>query len=293
MERVTIWSEGTRLAGELYRPEDADAEASFPAIVLCHGWGGTKEHLRSMGLPDKLAAAGYVVLAFDYRGWGESDGKVVVIDDLPAERTEATVRVRVIREVVDPFDEAWDIRHALDFIEGEPAVDSERIGLWGSSYGGGLVVWTAAHDERVKCVVAQVAAHDSRSLDDPQAREQMHRMAVQQARGEVEPVPQETDEGAGLRGTPHRSKMYYWAPIELAEQITAPVLLIDAEHEDLFDRHQHSELVYKRMQAAGKAPVEYYVVEGIPHYAIYNERFEEASDQAIEWFDRYLKGGGR
>ena len=43
-------------------------------------------------------------------------------------------------------------------------MDPTRIGLWGSSYGGGLVTWMAAHDERVKCVVSQVAPQDSRAL---------------------------------------------------------------------------------------------------------------------------------
>ncbi|HJM76109.1 MAG TPA: alpha/beta fold hydrolase [Dehalococcoidia bacterium] len=288
-EQVKFWSEGTRLAGDLYRPRDDAGDGPRPAIVLCHGWGGTKEHLRNIGLGDKLAAAGYVVLAFDYRGWGESDGKVIVLDDLPAERTETTVRVRVIREVVDPFDELWDVRHAIDYIEGEPDVDVGRIGIWGSSYGGGLVVWTAAHDPRVRCAVSQVGGMDSHSLNATDAREAMHRAAIRQARGEVEPVPQDNDDDARLSGTPHRSKMYYWGPVEFAEEIDVPLLLIDAEHEELFDRHRNSGLVYERMKGAGNAPIEYRVIEGITRYQVYNDRFDEASDLALDWFDRQLK----
>jgi len=292
MKPVTFWSEGTRLAGDLYFPPDFGPGQERPAIVLCHGWGGTKAHLAATSLPQRLAAAGYVVLAFDYRGWGESDGKVVVLDPLPKERTEVTLRVQVIREVVDPFDEAWDICHAIDFIEGEPGVDPGRIGLWGSSYGGGLVVWMAAHDDRVKCVVSQVAPQDSRSLgltragDSP--REEMHRLAVQQARGEAEPIPQSVEGAPGLTGTPHAAKMYYFAPIEFAEQIAVPVLLVDAEHEELFDRHQHSEALYNRLAAAGRAPVRYEVVAGISHYAIYSEKAAESARLATEWFDTHL-----
>ncbi|MCH8334050.1 alpha/beta fold hydrolase, partial [Candidatus Sumerlaeota bacterium] len=184
---VTFWSEGTRLAGDLYYPKDMNEDSNLPAIVLCHGWGGTKSGLRRLG--SDFAAAGYVVLAFDYRGWGASDGKVVVKGELPKERTEVTVLVQVIREVVDPFDQLWDIRHAIDFIETEPGVDADRIGIWGSSYGGGLVVWTAAHDERVKCVASQVGAQDSRSLGNAEARDSMHQRALQIARGEIEPFP--------------------------------------------------------------------------------------------------------
>ena len=258
MKSVTFWSEGTRLAGDLYLPAGFDPGEKHPAVVLCHGWGGTKAHVASTGLPQRLADAGYVVLAFDYRGWGESDGRVVVLDSLPKERTEATVRAKVIREVVDPFDEAWDICHAMDFIEGEPGVDPERIGLWGSSYGGGLVVWMAAHDARVRCVVSQVAPQDSRSLDLPDIgaslREEMHLLAIQQARGEAEPIPQSVEGAPGLSGTPHTAKMYYFGPIEFAEQIAVPVLLIDAEHEELFDRHQHSEALYHPDGRCGQSP---------------------------------------
>ena len=40
---VDIWSEGTRLAGDLYWPQDATGD--LPAIVMSHGWGGTKASL--------------------------------------------------------------------------------------------------------------------------------------------------------------------------------------------------------------------------------------------------------
>ena len=56
--------------------------------------------------------------------------------------------VRIVCQVFDPVEWATDIQHALDFVEGEPGVDTERIGLWGSSLGGGLVIWTAVHDPR-------------------------------------------------------------------------------------------------------------------------------------------------
>jgi uncharacterized protein len=290
VEQVRFWSEGTRLAGDLYRPAQAAEGERRPGIVLCHGWGGTKAHLNQVGLPQALAEAGFVVLAFDYRGWGESESKVIVLDDLPKERTEVSARVRVIREVVDPYDEAWDIRHALDFLEGEPGVDPQRLGLWGSSYGGGLVVWMAAQDPRVRCVVSQVAVQDSRGLPEskmqafPRSREEMHALAIDQARGSAEPVPQAVDSTRGLRGIPHAAKMYYFAPVEHAAKITAPVLLIDAENEELWDRRLHSQLVYERLVAAGNARSRYEVVPGITHYQIYGEKAAVATSLAVEWF---------
>ena len=85
-----------------------------------------------------FAADGFIVLAFDYRGWGESDGKLVVEADMPDPHAngEVTVRAQEIRTVVNPIDQTLDIRRAFDYIEGEPAVNISRLGYWGSSYSG-------------------------------------------------------------------------------------------------------------------------------------------------------------
>jgi dipeptidyl aminopeptidase/acylaminoacyl peptidase len=290
MQRVTVWSEGTRLAATLFRPPDMQGDERRPAVLLCHGWGGVQAGL--VPYAEAFAAAGYVAMTFDYRGIGESDGKVVVLDSLPKEATEATVRVQVIRDLVDPFDWAWDVRHCLDYLEGEPGVDTSRIGLWGTSFGGGVALWTAVHDERVQCVVTQVAAHDARPLDDPEQRQGFRERAIRQARGEDPPVPQGTDSVPGLRGTPHFAKFAAWAPVEYSEQVRVPVLLVDAEQEALFDRTRNSGRVYERMRAAGNAPVEYYVVPGIPHFEIYRSARQDVLGRAIAWLDRYLKPAG-
>ena len=47
---VTIWSQGTKLAGDLFIPDDIASGEKRPAILLCHGWGGLKEHLERIGL---------------------------------------------------------------------------------------------------------------------------------------------------------------------------------------------------------------------------------------------------
>lgn len=74
MRTVTIWSEGTRIAADLYHPPDFDPNEPRPAILLCHGWGGRKAGLTRQA--SAFAAAGYVALAIDYRGWGESESKI-------------------------------------------------------------------------------------------------------------------------------------------------------------------------------------------------------------------------
>jgi dipeptidyl aminopeptidase/acylaminoacyl peptidase len=275
------------MAGDLYYLKELKKDDRLPAIVLCHGWGGVKSNLQN--LAGKFAAAGYVVLAFDYRGWGQSDGRLVLSageQPKPDEKGKATVRVQVVREVVDPHDEAQDIAHALDYIEGEPGVDVNRIGIWGTSYGGGLVVWTAAHDERAKCVVAQVPGMSARGT---LTRQLGNRRAVQIARGELDPIPQGADQVKGLRGTPHLAKMANYNAVLAADRVKVPVLLIDAEKEELFDRTKNGQRAYEIIKAKGDVPVKYHVVKGITHYGIYREAFEESSKLALEWFDEHLK----
>ena len=102
---ITIWSEGVRVAGNLHKPADLELGERRAVILLCHGWGGTKEHLNQTYAPF-FAKAGFLVMTFDYRGWFESDARLVSIDEQPAPDAngELSVRVRAIRDVVDPLD---------------------------------------------------------------------------------------------------------------------------------------------------------------------------------------------
>lgn len=291
---VDIWSEGTRMAGDLYRPDDGDTRPR-PAIVMSHGWGGTKAGLVRNAV--KFAAAGFVVLAFDYRGWGESDGKLVVIGEMPEAGVNGEVRVfaQEIRRVIDPIDQTLDIRRAFDFIEGEPNVDLERLGYWGSSYSGAHAIWVAANEPRAACAVGQVAAADSLDLartswkdTDVDIERYARRQAIRRARGEIAPLPQGTDKAPNLNGWAHLDKVIEYRPVDDAGRITIPLLVIDAEHEELFDRHRAGELAVTRARANG-ARAEYRVIPGISHYDIYRGSFEESARMALDWFSECLR----
>ena len=285
---VDIWSEGTRMAGDLYAPRALAENATVPAIVMSHGWGGTKAGLAGVG--SRLAAEGYLVLAFDYRGWGDSDGKLVVQGAMPDRDADGivTVRAREIRTVVDPIDQTLDIQRAFDFIAGEPNVDTTRLGYWGSSYSGAHAVWVAAHEPRAVCAVGQVAAADSRSLAavswaGQDIADHARLQAIRRARGEIDPLPQGTDKAPNLNGWAHLDKVLSYNPVDDAGEITMPLLVIDAENEELFDRHIAGELAIQRARANG-APAEYTVIPGITHYQVYNDSFEEATQMAVDWF---------
>jgi len=134
LKPVTFYSEGVKLAGDLFLPADIKPGERRAGIVLCHGYTG----VRSIYLPDNarvLAEAGYVVLTFDYKGWGDSDG--------------AKTRLA-------PYSRVADVQAALTFMGAQPEVDAARLGIYGTSYGGATVVFVAAIDPRVKCVVSVV-----------------------------------------------------------------------------------------------------------------------------------------
>jgi predicted dienelactone hydrolase len=86
VRKVAIWSGGTRLAGDLYVRKGAAGK--LPTIVMAYGWGGTKANFRAEAA--SFAQAGFLAVLFDYRGWGESDGRLVAAEPLPAERFAGT-----------------------------------------------------------------------------------------------------------------------------------------------------------------------------------------------------------
>jgi cephalosporin-C deacetylase-like acetyl esterase len=131
---VSFYSEGVKLAGDLFLPADVKPGDRRAGIVLCHGYTG----VRSIYLPDNarvLAEAGYVVMSFDYKGWGDSEG--------PKSR-------------LAPYSRVADVQAALTFLGAQPEVDAARLGIYGTSYGGATVVFVAAVDLRVRCVVSVV-----------------------------------------------------------------------------------------------------------------------------------------
>lgn len=123
---------GVTLRGWLVVPEGS---GPHPAITMAHGFAGVKEH----GLErfaEAFASAGFVVLVHDHRGFGASDGSP--------------------RSDIDPWVQIADWRRAISFLESQPVVDPDRIGLWGTSYAGGHAIVLGATDRRLRAVVAQV-----------------------------------------------------------------------------------------------------------------------------------------
>ncbi len=284
--QANIISEGTRMSAEVFSLKSV-AGKKLPTVIMCHGWGGTAAQLRTVALD--IALAGYLVVAFDFRGWGASDSRLVLIGPAPAERPKHrfTAEVQEVREVVDPLDMTTDLLNAIHWVQGEAQCDRDRIGLWGTSYSGGHVVWAAARDPRVKATVSQAPALDSRMVVATDAERKLtYEEATKRTRGEIGYPPPRARVIGNLQGGPVRERMIYYAPVEDADKApTCAMLFITAEKEELFRNEDHAGKAYAR----AKGPKKLVMIPGITHYGIYREAREQATKLAIEWFDLHLK----
>ncbi len=284
--KVHIYSEGTRIQADVYRLK-SPSEKTRPAIIMAHGWGGTAALLRTQAMD--FANAGYFVIAFDYRGWGNSDSRIVATN--AAAQTQAggtySVEVKPIREVIDPIDQLQDYLNVIHWAMGEAMVDKARVGLWGTSFSGGLVVAAAARDPRVKAIVSQVGYFGTGVERLPE--EQLARSREEgskRARGELAyPAPRAREVG-NLSGGPIREKFLLYDAVEDAAKAKhCAMLFIAAEKEELFDNKDHPEAAFKR----AAEPKKYVVIPGIAHYGIYSQAREAASELAVNWFNHHLK----
>lgn len=280
---MVIVSDGIRLHGEVFTPAGARPERKLPAVVMAHGWGGVAAGLRSDAAD--IARAGFFVLVFDYRGWGESGSPVVLTQpEPPHEPGEARpfqATVQPLREYVNPLEQAEDWFSALDWIMGEPQVDPTRVGVRGSSYSGGHVIYVAANDPRVHAVVSQVGGFDSRP--PPQYAQRGREIATRMARGEVGYPAPRASTVAGLIGSPIGHKGERYAPVVEAAKVTAPTLIILIEKED-YGGNPAAMKAYESL----KGPKALTMLPGVTHYAVYSTERRKVVDLAIDWFKRYL-----
>ncbi|NBC22676.1 MAG: alpha/beta fold hydrolase [Gammaproteobacteria bacterium] len=288
-EAVTIWSDGTRLAGDLWKPAGLGPDERVPAILLVHGWGGVKSHLNQAYAP-VFAGEGMIVLTFDYRGWGESDGKLMRLGEKPeTDAADMTLEVREVREIVDPIDQLADIRNALAYLSGEAQVDVGRLAIWGSSLGGGLALQIAGEYPHIKVLISQIGAVNSlanfESGDGAFARQAWQRQ-IRRARGDAPAFP--TGAQPGLRGAPDYFAMSRFDPIAWADDVAAATLIIDARDEELFDIARNGAELHRRL--AGRVPVRYETLPG-QHYDIYrDDGYRQAVALQLEWLRQHLLG---
>ena len=130
-ELVEFESEGATLRGRLYRPANGATDA--PAVVMAHGFGALAIWLTDVAVD--LAQAGFAVLLFDHRNFGESDGE-------PRYGFDTLLQIRGYRD-------------AITFLEKQTGIDKQKIAAWGESASSLVVQFIGVFDDRVRAVIAR------------------------------------------------------------------------------------------------------------------------------------------
>ena len=131
-EKVHFQSEGLKVVGNLFRPQNSkEEEVSLPAILVAGAMTGVKEQVAGQ-YAERITKDGYVTLALDHRHFGESEGEP--------------------RQHEDPAKKLEDFKNAISFMSSLKGIDRERIGACGISMGGDYMLQLASFDRRIKAV---------------------------------------------------------------------------------------------------------------------------------------------
>lgn len=244
MSTTSLFVAGTPEAGA---PVGLDVTVYFPAItpapsiLLAHGFGGSKTDLDSEAR--SLARHGYVVLAYTARGFGRSGG-LIHLDAPSYEVADASKLISFLATLPQVVKDG----------SGEP-----RVGVAGSSYGGGLALLLGAYDHRVDAVAADIAWNDLSQALFPNAgggqpgvfkklwAAQLFTAARQRAGGacgRFAPDLCAAYQKAASTGEPDTSILSLLrasSPAGVLNKINAPTLLSQGEQDSLFPLGQADE----------------------------------------------------
>ncbi|MEV5505591.1 alpha/beta fold hydrolase [Streptomyces orinoci] len=267
-----------------------------PAVLLAHGFGGSKDELR--GQAEELARDGYAVLTWSARGFGASTGRI----GLNA-----------------PDAEVADVSRLIDWLAKRPEVRLDkpgdpRVGIAGASYGGALALLAAGYDKRVDAIAPQITYWNladalfpgdvfkklwsgiffttgSTAASAPaggSASNSGRKGAVGTGCGRFQPELCAMYQRVAVAGRPDaqaRQLLEQRSPSAVAGRIRVPALIVQGQSDSLFPLDQAD-------QAAGAisrnhAPVAVDWVAG-GHDTGYGEQ-DRIGRRARAWFDRYLK----
>ncbi|MFD5267532.1 alpha/beta fold hydrolase [Streptomyces sp. NPDC058335] len=245
-----------------------------PAVLLGHGFGGTKEDVRAQA--EDLAADGYAVLTWSARGFGRSTGKI---------------------GLNDPEGEVADVSKLIDWLAKRPQVQLDkagdpRVGLAGASYGGAISLLAAGHDARVDAVAPAITYWNLADALFPDGVFKKLWTGIFFNTGggcaRFEPALCAMYERVAESGTPDaaaRALLEERSPSAVGDRIKVPTLLLQGQTDSLFTLAQ-SDAAEKAIRANG-APVDVDWIAGGHDGG--DPEASRVQARVTSWFDRYLK----
>ncbi|HEX5568929.1 MAG TPA: alpha/beta fold hydrolase [Streptomyces sp.] len=273
-----------------------DPATRRPAVLLGHGFGGSKADLRAQA--EDLARSGYAVLTWSARGFGASTGRI---------------------GLNDPEREVADVSRLIDWLAKRPEVRLDgdgdpRVGVAGSSYGGAVSLLAAGYDERVDAIAPRITYWDlsealfpggvfkelwtgiffttgstvsgtgTPTAGPPSGRDGCGRFTTELcAMYKRVAVAGEPDDAA-------RSLLQGRSPVAVADRIDVPTLILQGRYDSLFPL-EHADAMARAIRANG-APVAVEWLAG-GHDGGPGDSAEERARldaRTRAWFDRHLKG---
>jgi dipeptidyl aminopeptidase/acylaminoacyl peptidase len=290
-ETVSFYSGGLNLVATLHLP------ASSKPAVLIHGPGWLELRCSALSEPyhQGFVEAGFAVLNFDGRGFGDSEGE---------------------RGWLRPFDQVEDILAAIAYVR--TRADLGPIGLYGvGATGGGNAIYAAAADEAVKAVVAQTVVtdgpewlrhmrreHEWVEFLDRVDRNRLRRV-IDNSDEMIEPreeimiaTPERRASGARkgddvkVGGDFHLSmaeELLRYRPIDVVGRITPRALLMTCVERDDVTPDAHAMAMY---EAAG-SPKRLIRQLGVRHYESYRKNQDLLLGEFVAWYRKSLTSGAR
>jgi uncharacterized protein len=292
-EIVSIPSAGLRLHGAVGTPADLEPRERRAAFLVLHGFGGNSDSAGVLQPTRVLSEFGYVTLRFDMRGCGKSEGEFG--------------RVICLEQVED-------LGNALSFLAGHAAVDPDRIGVIGSSFGGAVAVYAGGTNPRVAAVISnggwghgerkfrgqhptpQAWAKFTAMLAEGRAYRARTEKSLMVPRDDIVPIPKHVRERLDRQNV----EMLATNSVEMfpaetaqsmfdfrAEEVVAkiaprPLLLIHSANDSVTPTEQSIEM-FKR---AGP-PAELHLFSGVDHF-LFNENSARVWNVLRNWLDVYF-----
>ncbi|CAK7284440.1 CocE/NonD family hydrolase [Streptomyces misionensis] len=246
-----------------------------PAVLLAHGFGGSKDDMRAQA--QDLARAGYAVLTWSARGFGRSTGKI---------------------GLNDPKYEVADVSRLIDWLAKQPQVRLDkpgdpRVGMAGGSYGGAISLLAAGYDHRVDAIAPAVTYWNLADALFPDGVFKKLWAGVFFGEGggcaRFEADLCRMYDRVAESGTPDsaaRRLLEQRSPSAVGSRIKVPTLLVQGQTDSLFPLGQ-ADAAARAVKANG-APVDVdWIAGGHDGGDLETGRVQ---GRVRSWFDRYLKG---